>query len=862
MSDGRLNAFLNRFADVRAAETRAATWLFTFFFLTTFSFYIIKPVKENFLIGVTPAWWPYADLATALLIGFVVAFNARLIDHLPRRAYMTGTILFFVSALFVFWYVFDTGQQLLARTPMIHSSAVYGVIPFQVIIRDIWPLPVFVFCFFSDVFIAMSVTQFWIAVNDTFDPYQAKRLIGLFVSGGLLGGIAGALLTSLLVRVVGPENLLLFCPGILLLVLATVHLLHGEQRKLRGGSEPPSPGPKARVGYLESFAAVRKNKYLLLLAGLLASAMVAGSLINFQFKIVVKDVYEYDVGRTSFLGNFYLGVLFLSTVFHWAATRRVLKNFGIRLALLVAPVFLLLGSLSIFLLPAGLFLVWAIFVRGSDKIFDNTVSQSVRELLYIPVPEDIKYRAKIFIDMFVNKFAVGLGAGLFLLLFHVSRFAYKPASTQVREIGFLVLGFIALWIVLIVVVYGLYPSVLKKDLNRKWIDANKAVKDNVDMDVTGRVFDALESRDRSTTLYIMNIFDLIRKGSLSPELKELLGFKQDELRARSLDCLLDVGGEVFFRGFEEAIADKDFEVEVRKVFASDDYKAVMEKRLEGIAGSESDIDRMEAAKLVGMMEPTPEVMRTLGLLLRDPSSQVVTYALGGVAVHRPREHVPLVLRHLESPLTLQDAQTALAAYGPAVEDVLKEALQDRNGPPGARRAIPEVLSRFGTQRSADILLAELACRQEDLEADIVEALYKIRAVRPDVRFKAGKVRQEILFLIERSYEIFLEEVLPGMGRPGADTRAEALLDLKIKRVFDLLTLIHPAEDIVKAYQNILQGTRKSVDYSLELLDNLLDRDLKSALFPLIEDLPPAERAARLRKAIPGLGQTSVRSRLK
>ena len=862
MSDGRLNAFLNRFADVRAAETRAATYLFTFFFLTTFSFYIIKPVKENFLIGVTPAWWPYADLATALLIGFVVAFNARLINHLPRRAYMTGTILFFVSALFVFWYVFDTGQQLLARTPVIHSSAIYGVIPFQVIIRDIWPLPVFAFCFFSDVFIAMSVTQFWIAVNDTFDPYQAKRLIGLFVSGGLLGGIAGALLTSLLVRVVGPENLLLFCPGILLLVLATVHLVHGEQRKIRGESEPPSPGPKARVGYLESFAAVRKNKYLLLLAGLLASAMVAGSLINFQFKIVVKDVYEYDVGRTSFLGKFYLGVLLLSAVFHWAATRRVLKNFGIRLALLVAPVFLLLGSISIFLLPAGLFLVWAIFVRGSDKIFDNTVSQSVRELLYIPVPEDIKYRAKMFIDMFVNKFAVGLGAGLFLLLFHVSRFVYKPASTQVREIGFLVLGFIALWIVLIVVVYGLYPSVLKKDLNRKWIDANKAVKDNVDMDVTGRVFDALESRDRSTTLYIMNIFDLIRKGSLSPELKELLGFKQDELRARSLDCLLDVGGEVFFRGFEEAIADKDFEAEVGKVFASDNYKEVMEKRLEGIAGSESDIDRMEASKLVGMMEPTPEAMRILGLLLRDPSSQVVTYALGGVAVHRPREHVPLVLRHLENPLTLQDAQTALAAYGPAVEDILKEALQDRNGPPGARRAIPEILSRFGTQRSADILLAELACRQEDLEADIVEALYKIRAVRPDVRFKAGKVRPEILFLIERSYEIFLEEVLPGMGRPGADTRAEALLDLKIKRVFDLLTLIHPAEDIVKAYQNILQGTRKSVDYSLELLDNILDRDLKSVLFPLIEDLPPAERAARLKKALPGLGQTSVRSRLK
>lgn len=90
-----------------------------------------------------------------------------------------------------------------------------------------------------------------------------------------------------------------------------------------------------------------------------------------------------------------------------------MKHFGIRPSLLLSPTVLLLGSLAIFLVPPAGLLLWACVLRGSDKTFDNTISQSVRELLYIPIPAGIKYQAKIFIDMFVNKLAVGLAAALF-----------------------------------------------------------------------------------------------------------------------------------------------------------------------------------------------------------------------------------------------------------------------------------------------------------------------------------------------------------------------------------------------------------------------------------------------------------------
>ena len=256
---------------------------------------------------------------------------------------------------------------------------------------------------------------------------------------------------------------------------------------------------------------------------------------------------------------------------------------------------------------------------------------------------------------------------------------------------------------------------------------------------------------------------------------------------------------------------------------------------------------MDAAKLVGLMVHSPETLQFLELFLQDPSPEVVTYALRSAAVHRRTEHVPLILRQLGNPLTAMEAQGTLSEYGPGIEDLLKAALGDESEALEVRRAIPFVLARFGTQRSADILFDELARRRGDVEQELIDALYKIRADRPGVRFRGKQVRPEILFLIEKSYAIFLNA--PGEATAGLTSEAKAALDIKVKRVFDLMTLLHPSEDIVKACQNILQGTRKSGDYSLSLLDDILDRELKALLFPLIEDLPPEERVLRMKKAM-------------
>jgi hypothetical protein len=137
---------------------------------------------------------------------------------------------------------------------------------------------------------------------------------------------------------------------------------------------------------------------------------------------------------------------------------------------------------------------------------------------------------------------------------------------------------------------------------------------------------------------------------------------------------------------------------------------------------------------------------------------------------------------------------------------------------------------------------------------VIDALYKIHSNQPRIHIETKKIMASVFGRISRNYDIYLAgyESQAAGSTPSGDLNWKADLELVTKQIFDLLTLIYPAEDIVKAYQNILLGTRKSFDSSLELLDNVLDPDLKLLIFPIIEDLPPEYKVRQLRRLRRGL----------
>ncbi len=78
---------------------------------------------------------------------------------------------------------------------------------------------------------------------------------------------------------------------------------------------------------------------------------------------------------------------------------------------------------------------------------------------------------------------------------------------------------------------------------------------------------------------------------------------------------------------------------------------------------------------------------------------------------------------------------------------------------------------------------------------------------------------------------------------------EKILSRSLKHVFELLALIYPPENIMKAYQNLSGGTAA---YSIELLDNILRKDIREFLLPIIDEIPFEDKVKKCRRLIKGL----------
>lgn len=838
MTKNRVTKIVSRFADVRPEEVSSSVFLFFYFFLITSSAYIIKPVKISlFLRNLSFARLPYAYLLTAVLIGFVVSLNSKLLHVMKRHVYISFSLVLFISNLLLFWVFF----------------------------RFQWPWLSMVYWFWADIFTATSVTQFWILVNDIYNPRQAKRLVGFLVSGGLLGGVVGALLASFLAKQLGTENLLLICPSMLVFCLLIVnfvpkHLLKEE----RDEAKPSIEEKKPKIGLGRSFQLIRKSRHLLLLCGIMIAAIVVTTLIDFQFNSVVENHFTETVdgeilvrkdAMTSFLGTFFTGLLIFSYLLHVLLTNRILKNFGICTALLIAPVFLLMGSVAIFFLPILYLLYWGIFIKGADKSLAHSLNQSVRELLYIPVSPDIKYKAKVFIDMFVNKFAKGFGALLLLLFLAVFHFS-------IVHISFVTMAFILLWITLNIMITREYVGIVKRSLQIKWEDADKFIGEKIDIDMTKLVFDTLESKKRSSVLYAMNLFDLVKREKLSPGLKRIISHKSDEIRAESMDSLLELDGEALLPEMEDVLEDEDLDAQVKEIMSLDVYQELMREHIDRISSGESreaEVSKMEAAKVLGMMEPTSSLIQNLNKLLRDESPEVIRYAVESAGKLKRRDFVPLIISHLKKPSTHRMASRTLAEYGEKIVGTLKDYLGDPDEEIRIRKAIPDILANIGTQKAAYLLSLGLKRGCYDVESEIIEAMFKMKSKHPLIQFPVQIVLSQTLLMIKKSYLILIE--IDGLKTDEKKAYLAKELEKNLARclrhIFELLSLVYPKEDVIKAYQNITVGTKKTIDYSIELLDNMLKKEMIEFLLPLIDDIPFDDKVRRCKKNLKTLERGGV-----
>jgi hypothetical protein len=234
------------------------------------------------------------------------------------------------------------------------------------------------------------VSGFWSLVNERFDPFTARRVFSRIGTGATAGGVAGGVVTWL-------ASQSLPVPA-MLVVLALLHTAAGiVLRRFFGDTAAPRPGPaEAPVSTAQALRApfLRQIVFFSLLGA------VVEAIVDFLFKAAAQERFEGGAALLSILALFHTGMSVASFVLQAGAARASLSYLGIAGTAVIRP--LLTGASAV----VGVFVPGfpvALAARSSHEALTNSLYRSAYELLYTPLPELEKRRAKALIDVGVDK---------------------------------------------------------------------------------------------------------------------------------------------------------------------------------------------------------------------------------------------------------------------------------------------------------------------------------------------------------------------------------------------------------------------------------------------------------------------------
>ncbi len=828
---------------------------------------VIKIVRDSLFLSRFPiSQLPYVYLLTALVAGVAISIYSRYTSRFSPFQVILGSHAFIIANAIGFWLL--------------------------VVLYDLgWML--YAFYVWSGMVGLVVVAQFWTLANELFTPREAKRLFGVLTAAGTLGGMAGGFGASWTVNYLfGTRHLLWFVVALFTAAFAVVWFAVREsERTLTSGEAELSPRDLKDRNTSGALGILRHSRYLQTIAALIFVSVSVSTLIDYQFKAAAKEAYLSADALAGFFGSYYAwlsGVTLMAQV--WL-TGKLLMGLGLTPSLLLLPLTLLAGSVSLLIWP-GLFA--ATGTRLAEASLRTSVHRSGVEILYLPIPDFIKKKVKVFLDVTVER--LGDGTAAFIIL----SYTFLWGRSEVNLLSYFSIGLIVIWAAVVFVVQGGYMEALRRSLAHRELPLEEARIDYADKGTVEAVLKTLGEKEERSVLFGLDLIErLDPKDIVLP--RGLLHHSSPAVKARALKLLAMHPGPITLEEVSQMLRDENTEVQaeaittacaifkgdaipvVRALFESPDPRikrrvlgcllrhgdaVVREAGLNAFRKMVTDRSpdgekaRIEAAGLMGELDD-PECPGHLSEIIReDPSSAVVRVAMAAAGKRRYPGVIREIILRLGDTATKAGAREALIWYGEIAVKGLRTALFDSRIPRDIRLNIPRTLSKIHSQLAMNALLAGLLEEDRVIRFKVILALEEISRRFPDLRVDQEIIESAIVsdvMLYSQRFVIFF--VLFGSGQESLAGR-ESLLRLALmdsmervrERVMWLLSLVYPPKDIRRAWEGLTSRNPTKRAHAIEFLDNLLRGNMKQYVFPLFSD---DQQARRFRASLDLLGLRAI-----
>jgi HEAT repeat protein len=837
--------------------------LFSFFGLGLPRVFTSTAAHTLFIEAYGPAMIPYAYLAEALLVPLFGHFYIHFEHKFGLKKLIAGSMAIDLTMLVALW----AGFTFIEFKPV----AFVGMVWFET---------EFVFC----------SLWLWGMATQLMTLRQGKRLFGYISAGEPTAIILGGLLTPFILKFMGPQNLFLLSAfGVAVGIVLVLNIM-GKFKAAHSEHEDEDEATEVSGG--------RKwysDRYVQVLVGIVVISQFGYFFTDSAFYLEAGARFPEEADLGAFIGKYMAAVGVVSLITSLFVAGPLVKNFGLKSALLLLPTLLALTALVASVLGIGFGAAAAVFwvvviMKTIDQSVRYTVDKTSSVTLYAPLPAAQRNAVQTALESVIEPLVGGV-SGLLLALF-VQLLGFGPVA--VVTVVFVVT---VTWIVLVIVQDRFYQRALRAALQARRMGGGQltvedpaaiaVIVESLDSGDVGGVLNGLSLVDRIPGFDLVGCYsrllshpapevrhDVLRRieslghGGMKPDLvAERVRVETDPvLRAEALRTLATLDPEESLDYLEPYLTAPEEPVR-REAFVGllrhggiEGILCAGEPLLLALRSDDAAQRRFAASVLEGTH--SPGFARALTTLMADPVSSVRTAALRAVGVAQTPSMWPRAVALLddETGEVSRTAASILATAGDSAVEPLIGLLASENAGVGARKLAARVLGEIGTP----LARAELVLKLELHDRKVAEAALFAIPVNHDAIDSATEQR-----LMTRLGEILqdaahatawrtalgakpLPDIDPVLYRALGDQ-----IEDDIKGIFRLLTLIYPDRQLGDTYENFRFGDPAKKAVAMEALEVALRNEYRAAVLAIIEHdtdagrqdaMPPAMKSPMIAAA--------------
>ena len=243
----------------------------------------------------------------------------------------------------------------------------------------------------KEFYIVLLIEQYWSYINSSVAPASAKKVNGPVTGIAGLGGAVGGTLVGASAGQYGAESMVLFAA----IACLPAALMSNLGYQLFGEPEQPLEAQKSDSMGWHLF---RQNPTLAYLLAIVMASQLVSAVLDYKFQSLLSVQFSGDPDAETAFQGWFFGTLNTSVlVFQFVITPLALTFVGLRWIHILMPL-VHLTAITAALVEPSIFSVGLAFFLF--KAFDYSIFRAAKELLYVPLSFDERYRAKEVIDVF------------------------------------------------------------------------------------------------------------------------------------------------------------------------------------------------------------------------------------------------------------------------------------------------------------------------------------------------------------------------------------------------------------------------------------------------------------------------------